>query len=66
MQRPELKEAGEPNQSLTILIIAVSEKDDKKIMDILMEETLNLKGEYLEGLKVRRLDQYEIYKSLQH
>ena len=62
VQRAELKAAGEPFSSLAILITAVSEKDDNKIQKILMEETENTKGVYYEGLKLRRMDEYEILK----
>ena len=62
MERPQLKAAGKPYSSLAILITAVSGKNDQKIIDTLMEETKNTKGVYYEGLKLRRMDQYEIYK----
>lgn len=62
VKRPELKASGKPYSSLAILIVAVSEKNDKKILEILMEETKNLDGVYYEGLKLRRMDQYEILK----
>jgi len=32
------------------------------ILETLMEETKNLDGVYYEGLKLRRMDQYEILK----
>jgi RHS repeat-associated protein len=62
VQRPKLKKAKKPFSSLAILIIAVSKKNDKKIKKTLMEETKNTKGVYYEGLKLRRMDEYEIYK----
>jgi GH24 family phage-related lysozyme (muramidase) len=62
VQRPKLKKAKKPFSSLAILIIAVSKKNDKKIKKILMEEKKNTKGVYYEGLKLRRMDEYEIYK----
>lgn len=62
VERPELKAAGKPFSSLAILLTAVSEKNDKKIIDTLMEETYNLEHVYYEGLKLRRMDQYEILK----
>ena len=62
VERPELKAAGKPYSSLAILITAVSEKNDQKIRETLMEETKNTKGVYYEGLKLRRMDEYEILK----
>lgn len=41
MERPQLKAAGKPFSSLAILITAVSEKNDQKIIDTLMAETIN-------------------------
>lgn len=34
----------------------------KRIKETLMEETKNTKDVYYEGLKHRRMDEYEIYK----
>ncbi|MGN6710411.1 glycoside hydrolase family protein [Anaerocolumna jejuensis] len=62
VERPELKKAKKPFSSLAILITAVSEKNGKKIKETLMEETKNTKDVYYEGLKLRRMDEYEIYK----
>lgn len=62
VERPELKAENKPYSSLAILITSVSEKNDVRILEVLMEETKNLKGVYYEGLKLRRMDQYEILK----
>ena len=52
----------QPHTSLALLIIAVSEGDDEKIISILKEEVLNGEGEYYRGLEKRRMDEYEILK----
>lgn len=62
VKRPELEAAGQPYSSLAILIVAVSENDDNKIITTLMEETKNLQGIYYDGLALRRMDEYEILK----
>ena len=62
VERPDLMSSGKPFSSLALLIIAVTEKDESKIIDVLMEETKNLAGVYYAGLKLRRMDQFEILK----
>lgn len=62
VERPELEANKQPYSSLALLIIAVSEKDDKSVIDILKSEVYNLKGEYRPGLVPRRMDEYEILK----
>jgi GH24 family phage-related lysozyme (muramidase) len=49
-----------PHSSLTLLIIAVSEKDYDTIVEVLRSETLNTDGVYYAGLERRRMDQFEI------
>ena len=60
--REDLKNAGEPYNSLPILIVAVSEEDDEKIVSILKEEVNNQDGKHYNGLERRRMDEYEILK----
>ena len=52
--------SGEPFSSLAILIVAVSENDQKTIIDTLKEEVYNTDGVYETGLERRRMDEYEI------
>lgn len=61
--REDLKNAGKPYSSIAILITAVYERDDDRIIQILKEETYNKKGVYYEGLKLRRMDEYDILRS---
>lgn len=53
---------NQPHTSLALLIIAVSEDEDEKIVSILKEEVCNTKGIYYSGLERRRMDEYEILK----
>lgn len=62
VKRDDLKAEGKPYNSLPILIVAVSENDYETIRKILMEEICNLEGIELDGLKRRRMDEYEILK----
>lgn len=55
-------EVGPLKRSLTILIVAVTEGDDERIREVLMEETYNLDGVKYDGLIKRRMDEYEILK----
>lgn len=58
--RREQLEKGKPYSSLPMLIVAISEGDDKTIRQVLSEEVYNLSGDYEAGLELRRLDEYEI------
>lgn len=62
VEQIDLKAEGKPYSSLPVLIVAVSEKDDVRIEKVLMEEVYNPNGEYREGLKLRRMDEYELLK----
>ena len=48
--------------SLAILIVAIAENDDERIRSVLMEEIYNLDGEKLDGLVLRRMDEYEMLR----
>ena len=50
--------------SLAILIVAIAENDDERIRSVLMEEiyNLDLDGEKLDGLVLRRMDEYEMLR----
>ena len=58
--RPDLEDQGQPHTSLALLIIAVYEKDYSDIKEILATEIYNEDGERMDGLILRREDEYEI------
>ncbi len=53
---------GDLRTSIAILIAAVADKDYEKVDEVLMEEVENKDGKYLEGLKRRRMDEYELLR----
>lgn len=52
-KRPQLKNAGKSFSSLALLIIAVSEDNNTKIIRTLQEETYNTSDTYYSGLELR-------------